>query len=169
MLGRCAAARLPGILYRLPTRSARSHCTGPNRAVPAKNLYFIYQRSFKSIFLVNMEREGHLWGTNSLADIAESLTRSVQHLDESESPLSSDFKQNLASSLQELSLRITQLSSGGKAVQDTRHLVQISRQSLQEASLRLKDDHVDNGLNQALKGCLVALRAAEVRSSFFFF
>ena len=49
------------------------------------------------------------------------------------------------------------------ALQDTRHLVQISRQSLQEASLRLKEDNVDSGLNQALKGCLVALRAAEVR------
>ena len=48
------------------------------------------------------------------------------------------------------------------ALQDTRHLVQISRQSLQEASLRLKEDNVDSGLNQALKGCLVALRAAEV-------
>ena len=113
-----------------------------------------------------MERE-HQWGTNSLADVAESLTRSVQSLERSETALTSDFKQNLSSSLQELSLRITQLSSGGKAVSgvalhDTRHLVQISRQSLQEASIRLKEDNIDTGLDQALKGCLVALRAAEV-------
>ena len=116
-----------------------------------------------------MERE-HQWGTNSLADVAESLTRSVQSLERSETALTSDFKQNLSSSLQELSLRITQLSSGGKAVSgvalhDTRHLVQISRQSLQEASIRLKEDNIDTGLDQALKGCLVALRAAEVSNT----
>ena len=124
-----------------------------------------------------MERE-YLWGTNSLADIAETLTQSVQYLETNISEknnghgatLTSEFKHNLSSTLQELSLRITQLSSGGErktvsgvALQDTRHLVQISRQSLQEASLRLKEDNVDSGLNQALKGCLVALRAAEVR------
>ena len=122
-----------------------------------------------------MERE-YLWGTNSLADIAETLTQSVQYLETNTSEknnghtLTPEFKHNLSTTLQELSLRITQLSSGGErktvsgvALQDTRHLVQISRQSLQEASLRLKEDNVDSGLNQALKGCLVALRAAEVR------
>ena len=69
-------------------------------------------------------------------------------------------------------MRISQLSSGGKAgsgvdLHDTRHLVQVSRQSLQEASIRLKEDNIDTGLDQALKGCLVALRAAEVKKTLF--
>ena len=63
-----------------------------------------------------MERE-YLWGTNSLADIAETLTKSVQYLETNNghgAALTSEFKHNLSTTLQELSLRITQLSSGGE-------------------------------------------------------
>ena len=63
-----------------------------------------------------MERE-YLWGTNSLADIAETLTQSVQYLETNNghgAALTSEFKHNLSTTLQELSLRITQLSSGGE-------------------------------------------------------
>ena len=66
--------------------------------------------------LINMERE-YLWGTNSLADIAETLTKSVQYLETNNghgAALTSEFKHNLSTTLQELSLRITQLSSGGE-------------------------------------------------------
>lgn len=111
----------------------------------------------------DMEEEKYNWGTTSNADVAQSLTSSAQLLEPSK--LSNEFNQALSTSLQELSLRITQLS-GGKAVagvdlQERRQLAQKARHSIQEALARLKEDQSEMGLQLAVKGCLVALRAAE--------
>ena len=82
--------------------------------------------------------------------------------------LRSEFHKALASSLQELSQKIIPLNgnSNNKTIlgldqQEKRQLVQTSRQSFQEAIHRLKENQEDAGLSNALKGCLVALRAAE--------
>lgn len=108
--------------------------------------------------------EDFQWNTNSAAQAAQNLAQSIGLLEQKNS--SCDFNQKLSSSLQELSVRITQLSSGGGKLapadlQERRALTQKSRQFLQEAASRLKEDKVDSGLQQAMKGCLVALRAAE--------
>ena len=79
-------------------------------------LYELHTINHRKRKLLNMERE-YLWGTNSLADIAETLTKSVQYLETNNghgAALTSEFKHNLSTTLQELSLRITQLSSGGE-------------------------------------------------------
>lgn len=109
--------------------------------------------------------------TTSLADIAESLDQGIQQLRESSqstATTSAEFHPALVSSLQELSLRITQLSGSGSSktlgvvdLKERRVLVQRSRQALQEAMMRLKENNRDEGLTNSLKGCLVALRAAE--------
>ena len=82
--------------------------------------------------------------------------------------LRSEFHKALASSLQELSQKIIPLNgnSNNKTIlgldqQEKRQLVQTSRQSFQEAIHKLKENQEDAGLSNALKGCLVALRAAE--------
>ena len=83
--------------------------------------------------------------------------------------LRSEFHKALASSLQELSQKIIPLNgnSNNKTIlgldqQEKRQLVQTSRQSFQEAIHRLKENQEDcSFLDNALKGCLVALRAAE--------
>ena len=105
----------------------------------------------------------HDWCSKALAEIAETLSKNVQELKQS-NHTNADFTQ-ICSSLQELALRISQLSSG-KAhssvdLEERRQLVQKSRQCLQEAEKKLKEDNIDAGLSQALKGCLVAFRAAE--------
>ena len=79
-------------------------------------LYELHTINHRKRKLLKMERE-YLWGTNSLADIAETLTKSVQYLEINNghgAALTSEFKHNLSTTLQELSLRITQLSSGGE-------------------------------------------------------
>ena len=107
-----------------------------------------------------------------MADIAQTLTKSVARMQDSEVKCEDNpaFNTALTSALQELSLRITQLGSSacntavsvsGVDLQERRQLAQKSRQLLQEATLRLKENHVDAGLLNALKGCLVALRSSE--------
>ena len=106
-----------------------------------------------------------------MADVAQTLTKSVALMQDSEVTCEDNaaFNTALTSALQELSLRITQLGSSacntvsvsGVDLQERRQLAQKSRQLLQEATLRLKENHVDAGLLNALKGCLVALRSSE--------
>ena len=45
--------------------------------------------------------------------------------------------------------------------QERRQLVQSSRESFQDAVLKLKENQEDISLTNALKGCIIALRAAE--------
>ena len=105
--------------------------------------------------------------------IGESLSQGVRDLIHHNSANSgnsrSEFHKSLTQSLQELSLRITQLSAAGNSktslgidCQERRQLVQACRQALQEAiSIRVKDDQEEAGLTNAMKGCMVALKAAE--------
>ena len=85
------------------------------------------------------------WNTSNFADIAANLTESIEKMEGRHQGFSPEFNVALSSSLQELSLRITQLS-GSKSVmpgvdlQERRHLTQKSRQCLQEAALKLKED-----------------------------
>ena len=106
--------------------------------------------------------EGTDWNSKTLADIAETLSKTVDRLRSDHE--GADFSQ-VCSSLQELSLRITQLSSGkaqsSADLEERRNLVQKSRQCLQDAEKKLREENVDIGLSQTLKGCLVAFKAAE--------
>ena len=119
-----------------------------------------------------MEADEYQWRTNSLADLAQTLTKSVALMQQSEFRCEDNtaFNTALTSALQELSLRITQLGSSAcnttvtlasVDLQERRQLAQKSRQLLQEATLRLKENHIDAGLLNALRGCLVALRSSE--------
>ena len=121
--------------------------------------------------------------TQSSKKIAQTLTEGIAQLkcdrttniesdgiaaETTKTTLRSEFHKALASSLQELSQKIIPLNgnSNNKTIlgldqQEKRQLVQTSRQSFQEAIHRLKENQEDAGLSNALKGCLVALRAAE--------
>ena len=121
-----------------------------------------------------MDDDFYQWRTNSVADVAHSLSQSVAQMQELHRSHLGDSlpfdSASLTSALQELSLRITQLSSSssmasnypGVDLQERNRLSQRSRQLLQEATHQLKvENQMDAGLLNALKGCLVALRSSE--------
>eukprot|EP00093_Oithona_nana_P006301 06301.XXX_51601_49546_1 [CDS] Oithona nana genome sequencing. len=111
--------------------------------------------------------EDYQWRTNSVADIAHTLSKSVAQMQELQTHKTRSFDSTaLTSAFQELSLRITRSSSSsnsssGVDLQERNRLSQKSRQLLQEATHRLKDNQIDLGLLHGLKGCLVALRSSE--------
>ena len=110
-----------------------------------------------------MDEENPFQMTSS-TKLAETLKQGILNLRPSQGGDRSKFHQTLESSLQEISLRITQLCGKlplGIDHQERRQLVQSSRESFQDAVLKLKENQEDISLTNALKGCIIALRAAE--------
>ena len=109
-------------------------------------------------------------GTMSMSNIADTLTQGVQELVQCQrSDDSSEFNSSLTASLQELSLRLSQLTANGghagKDHEERRALAQKSRKMLQEASVKFQEGKTAPALTQSLQGCVIALRAAEHASA----
>ncbi len=102
-----------------------------------------------------------------MTEIANSLNQGVKLIQAENGTTAPDeeFTRSLSATLQELALRLNQISTSGglssSSLQNRRALVQESREALQEATLRLKEGKREPALSNAVRGCLVALRVAE--------